>query len=233
MIIQSINGNNLNLVRPLYSRAQVENNIISIDDINDSLSLQKILTVDFLKKLGKEPVVHNNGFIVLNITQTKRLHIWGHPDIPQIRETQAIHDHVFGFRSFALVGQLTNVIYELIPNGSDYHIHLTSPSKYEIEPTNVFCDVKPKHITTIAPFGNKHGFPDFYDMKPWDLHKTLITGIAATVIHKTGKLLSTMNSQGQRAFCILPKEEKPYSHPSFSSIDKKVLWKIIKEVLTG
>ncbi len=232
MTINIINSGANSFLRPVYSRKQVENKIISLDEVNDSASLKAILTIDFLKGLGHKPVVHNNGFIVLNLTKRKRLHIWGHSDIPKIREEQAIHDHVFGFRSFSLVGKLSNINYELNTDDSKYQIYFTNQSNYLVEPSNVFCDVKLKQMTTIAPFGNKEELSDFYDIKPWDLHRTIVTEKAATVIHKSGNIVTTHNHQGQRAMVLIPKDKKPFIESPPLPINEKVLWEIIEDALT-
>ncbi len=231
MILDTVNNNSYRLPRPVYSRTQVANRIISLDEINDSISLKSILTIDFLRELNLEPVVHGNGFVLLSITPRTRLHIWGHPEIPQKEQSQSIHDHVYGFRSFALVGKLKSIRYELDFNNNDYQIYFTNPDRLGIEPTNVFCSIRQKDEVTIAPYGNNEGLPDFYDIKPWDIHINTVDGIAATVIHKTGFIPRTQNNQGQRSMCLLPRNGSPYSVTARAEIDKKLLWRIVEEVL--
>lgn len=59
------------------------------------------------------PRVHGNGFIQLDLDETMRLNVWGHPEIPHQSQTSKIHDHRFSFISHVIIGALTNIEYRI------------------------------------------------------------------------------------------------------------------------
>ena len=188
---------------------------------------------EYLHSLGTKPRVHNNGFIQLDLTGQRRLHIWGHLDIPQAKEKAFVHDHIFGFRSWGLIGKLKNIIYDLDLNGNKYEIYtpkITRGCDSTLEPTGVFCDVKVKHTDVIAARGNLDGLPDSYCIEPYLFHETFVSEPTATVIEKTGSTLA-QNPNGPRPRVLVPVGSKPDDQFSRHNTDERLLWRIIEEVL--
>lgn len=66
------------------------------------------------------PRVHGNGFIQLDLTDRRRLHIWGDPRIPRQRVPSTIHDHTFNFSSRVYRGQIIHreIALEPHPDGA-------------------------------------------------------------------------------------------------------------------
>ena len=71
----------------------------------------------------RELRVHGNGFIQLDVTPSRRLHFWGHPSIPRQKVACPIHDHVFGFHSRVIKGEIVNVTFLDDVIGFDYEVH--------------------------------------------------------------------------------------------------------------
>src|SRR4051812_11171605 len=68
--------------------------------------------IEGLRKYNKQPRVHPNGFIQVDINEAERLHCW-HPKLPYRQKTyHPIHNHIFTFDSVILTGRLINVRYE-------------------------------------------------------------------------------------------------------------------------
>ena len=216
----------------LHSRIENTTHSISIDDVNDSEKIKAILTKEYLRGLNTRPRVHNNGFIQLDLSQRRRLHVW-HFDIPENPENAPFHDHVFGFRSWALVGKLTNIIYELDFNKRDFEIYtprITKGCDSALEPTGKFCGIKPKTTNVIAPKGNSDNLPDSYGIEPFEFHGTFVSEPTVTVIDKTAPTLA-QNPTGPRPRVLMPVGNKPNSSYSQYSINPEELWRIIEEVL--
>lgn len=205
----------------------------SINEVNDSETLKAILTKEYLRGVDARPRVHNNGFVQLDLTPSRRLHVWGHLDIPIAREKAFVHDHIFGFRSWALVGKLTNVTYDLDFNRNDFEIYTpTVTNGYDsvLKPTGIFCGLKVKHTDTIAQKGNPDNLSDSYDIEPYVFHETFVSEPTATVIEKHGLTLA-QNPNGPCPRVLVPVGEKPDDEFSRYSTDVEKLWKIIDEVL--
>ncbi len=195
-----------------------------------------ILTPDFLRKLGEKPRVHPNGFVQVDITPKKRLHIWGHPDIPKQKVAMPIHDHVYGFRSLVLGGRLVNINYEADPDGNEFD--LWQPKRDRgmgggaIEPTGERCGIRPLSTEiVVAKDSPDDGSPTghFYDMPPWVLHETFVPEPTITLIDKDGATLD-QNPDGPRPRMLVPAGRQPDVFSRFT-MDEAQLWRIIDEVL--
>lgn len=229
----SINTGASNFFRQLQPLSLGGNTPLPLDEVTDSKAIKAILTKKYLQGLDARPRVHNNGFIQLDLTPRRRLHIWGHPDIPKSQEKAMIHDHIFGFRSWALVGKLQNVTYDLDFNGNKFEIYkprITNGYDSVLEPTGIFCSLRLKHTTIIAAKGNLENLPDYYNIEPYEFHETFVSEPTATVIEKTGDTLA-QNPNGPRPRVLVPVGEKTDRGFSRYSTNTENLWKIIEEVL--
>lgn len=171
------------------------------------------------------PRVHGNGFIQLDLTPTKRLHIWGHPDIPKQKTATPIHDHAFGFESRVLMGSLRNDRYEWQPSpGGDYEVHIVN--------------VRDREDTTLHGTG-EYGFlrymgtevfvpGDYYVMRPGELHESKPGEMAVSIIEKTGP---TLSQGGPTPRVFVKRGKKPDNSFHRYSMDATQLWAIIADVL--
>lgn len=72
---------------------------------------------EFLRSLGVDPHYFGLGFIQLKIDETTRMHFW-HPDLDGSDFEEEVHDHRYDFTSTVLVGELTNEVYQFVPDVS-------------------------------------------------------------------------------------------------------------------
>ncbi len=87
----------------------------------DHTQLMSLLDIDKLKASGEKPRLHGNGFIQLDLPQTRagvkqRLHIWD-TQLPKQRVSTQIHNHVFTFSSMVIQGRLINRRVQILPAG--------------------------------------------------------------------------------------------------------------------
>jgi hypothetical protein len=60
--------------------------------------------------LTAKPFLHGNGFMIVKLSDTERLHVW-HPSLPSQKVATPIHDHTFDFRSTVLRGVLAHTAF--------------------------------------------------------------------------------------------------------------------------
>jgi hypothetical protein len=69
--------------------------------------------IDFLKKLGKKPRFHGNGFTQLYLNKDVRLHVW-HPSLKPMRDHNSmIHTHRYDVNSVTYRGVLIHTTYDI------------------------------------------------------------------------------------------------------------------------
>jgi len=172
-----------------------------------------------------EPRVHGNGFIQVDLTSTRRLHIWGHPDIPAQRTPTPLHDHTFGFISRVLLGTMTNVKYTFKSNlNGDYVVHKVH--------------VRDREDTVLRPVDERgclfvesvrHWYcGQSYEMSPGEIHFSQPQGLCATIIEKVGLTLS-QGGPSPRVFVPVGIEPDNTFHRYDLTSDR--LWAIVADVL--
>src|SRR5580765_3414507 len=72
--------------------------------LTDKLKLE----VENGRRSGLRPRIHGNGFVQLDLTERRRLHVWGDSRIPRRLVPSQIHDHTFSFTSEIVIGQLVH-----------------------------------------------------------------------------------------------------------------------------
>ena len=184
-----------------------------------------------LRKNGRRPRVHGNGFIQLDLTEETRLHIWGDPRIPRQQVATPIHDHVFNFKSTVLVGRLINVRYDVTRRLDVVMTHeVYQPEIREGEDT-ILMPTR----DTVCPFvtggdlvmaGTLH--PTYYMHKQY-FHETVATEPSASVIVKD----SPTQAQGARTKprVLVPIGKKPDNEFNRYAADEDLLWHIIEQTL--
>ena len=132
---------------------------------------------------AKEPLpeiaVHGNGFLLVPVGPTTRLHIW-HPNVPKQVNPTPIHDHRFSFRSRVLVGELLNIIYREV-DGTTYSVHVCVPTH------GVNTELVPRGQTIGLEVASQTRYPMgwSYDMPKFLFHETLCSVPTATLMTKT------------------------------------------------
>lgn len=187
-------------------------------------------TLEKLKELGNRPRVHGNGFIQLDIDDRRRLHIWGHPEIPRQLTRSPIHDHIFSFKSRCLVGRLANVNYHqhIAPEGN-WCVHVPQVRKDEdtiLIPTQEKCFVVPASVEVI----DARGPVQTYQMPAYTFHETFTDGPAATVIVKDGPT-QAQGGAGLPRVLVNVEDKADNDFDRYDCADPETLWKIIEEVL--
>jgi len=183
---------------------------------------------------GRNIRVHGNGFIQVDLPENKRLHVWGHPDIPRQVESSQIHSHRFGFESTILVGSLVNVIYK--------KIKLTDQSEYSpSELFDVYVPVQRTLEDTVLV--REEGDPiclsptpialyragDTYSMLPKDIHETFVNQPTATLMTKTSVAPDDYVPE-----VFLPLNKKPdNAFNRYQNLGTEELWTIVQSVLSG
>lgn len=201
------------------------------------------LTVDYLRAYAQgRPRTSALGMIQLDLSSRRRMHIWGHPGIPKSRTFKpgekrvTIHDHVFGFRSTLYKGRMTNKVYELDPDGSQFRIYQARVRQGDdtvLQPTPDLCDIRLKHTDIVAPEGTREAgmeLPHEYVIKPFEFHDTIVAEPTVTIIDKDGPSLA-QRPDGPRPRVLVPVGQEPDNVYTRYMVPPERLWEIIEEVL--
>lgn len=136
---------------------------------------------------GARPRVHGNGFVQLDLTDRRRLHVWGDPRIPRQVTPSQIHDHTFSFTSQIIIGQLVHrVIFVNRDPGGGYDLHKAVVRQGEDtqlvkEPGRFSATIVTEHL---AVDGSKYSF------QAGQFHETVAPWLCVTVITKDGPTLA-------------------------------------------
>lgn len=194
------------------------------------------LTLDYIRNLGAEPRVHGNGFIQLDLTDRVRLHIWGHPDIPRQSQPTPIHNHVFSFRSWCLIGRLVNVEYELERSGAEFQIY--EAVTRQNEDTILVCDEELtgiRHVRTTVTVpealndGVSYEMRSSYYFHRFNFHEIFTPEPTITVMKKDGPTLA--QGSGISPAILVPTGRTPDNDFNRYGHDPKLLWDIIADVI--
>jgi hypothetical protein len=126
------------------------------------------------------PVVHENGFIQLPLSDRIRLHVW--PDGPIVKQAtdSPIHDHRFAFESYVLRGMLTHIEYEWWQDQTKptHRLHVVKPPKPGLTPTDEtgFLKIHSQY---------RLGADSAYTFGARRFHQSIGHGLTATVMVKT------------------------------------------------
>lgn len=182
-----------------------------------------MITLDEVKKHGRDIRVHGNGFIQIDLPDNKRVNVWGHPDIPRQAVSTQLHDHRFDFISFVLRGAMVNAGYQAyVPMHSPATHDVYTPEKREGEDTVLVphgpaLRVRPYHAQ-VVPAGESYRLP------AGSIHETFVNQPTATLMIK-----GDVRDIPVRVFC--PVGKKPDNdfvrHEAMNEAD---LWRIVTEV---
>lgn len=172
-----------------------------------------------------DPRVHPNGFIQLDLTETRRLHVW-HPRLPYRQTTyHSVHDHVFGFVSHCYSGRLGHVQYTVVPAARGTHILWQAK---QVGPEESVLKARSDRrfslfqlLTTVVQPGQSYGFG------PFDYHETLANEPTLTVIDKHGPTI--YQGSRRRPSVAVPFGVAPDNGFRRDDVDVEVLWDLIAD----
>lgn len=192
-----------------------------------------INTCQDVRREGAQPRVHGNGFVQLDITARHRLHIWGDPRIPRQLIPAQIHDHVFGFTSRVLLGQLVHrrmFVYEDKTFGEG-RIHGSLGAPYRRYQAVVTHGADTALVQQPGRWGaaimeeRLFRAGDVYTFAAGAFHETLAPWLCVTVIEKDGP---TLEQGGPAPSVLVPDGVAP--DPSFdryTAAPDDLLWAVI------
>lgn len=183
---------------------------------------------ELLKAPGVTPRVHGNGFIQVDLSKSVRLHVWGHPKIPRQSVATPIHDHIFGFKSTLIHGELLNITYRLVhghrydSTHEVYNVRMEEGDNTTLLPTDMFVTPLREKIDHLTP-----GIPH-YQMARGVFHETYAPCLAATVINKDAPTLAQRQiDYGTTPKVLVPRGFEPDNKFDRHAVDIDALWEII------
>lgn len=182
----------------------------------------------YLRSLGNKPRVHPNGFIQLDLSEKRRLHVW-HPRLTIRQRTfSPIHNHIFSFTSKVYVGRLINVIYGFKPNPSGSHeewqVRAIEGQNTELVKTEGGrINLDPLLVDVVVSGGE-------YTMDKRAFHETLCNEPTLTIMEKSDAEFS-MGPNCQGASVIVPWNEKPDNAFRRDDHDNHILWGYIDDTI--
>lgn len=182
--------------------------------------------IDFARKQGNRPRVHGNGFVQLDLTERRRLHVWGDPRIPRQTVPSTIHDHTFSFHSQVYVGQMVHREVGLYPDsdgGYEMYYAVTNHG----EDTRLVKTPTLYNVLIQREYLLKAG--DRYKFAARKFHETVAPWLCVTVIDKDGPSLS---QGGGNPNVLVPRGLEPDNTFDRYQTNPDLLWQVIEEALT-
>lgn len=181
--------------------------------------------VEAARDSGSRPRVHGNGFVQLDLTPRRRLHVWGDVRIPRQSVPSTIHDHTFSFQSTVYVGQLVHRVIGLYPgtNGA-YEMYYAVTNQGEdtrLVKTPVRYDALITEEHLLRP-------GDTYTFAARRFHETVAPWLCVTVIDKDGP---TLSQGGPNPNVLVPFGLTPDNSFDRYQTPPDFLWQIIFEAL--
>lgn len=184
------------------------------------------IDLESLKQFGAVPRVHGNGFIQLDLVPggARRLHIWGHPELPRQKVDTGIHNHRFDFTSECIRGRIINAVYT-------YHwdpeliTHIPhAPVVREGEDT-VLSPLSGRDLSLHKPQLEMVPEGQSYFMDGPDYHETFSDRPSATVMIKHRTI------PGMEPTVLVPVGQVPDNDFNRNAFSEGLLWRIIVDVL--
>ena len=186
------------------------------------------------------PRVHPNGFIQLDLDETRRLHVW-HPALPYRQRTyHPVHSHVFDFTSHVYSGRLVNVEYRaervfmsVAPDTAGLHSVAQAvcvdvgdggqETMLRVQDDRVY------RLNTMIAEALHPG--QSYDFPAGALHETLTGVPTLTVMVKHGR--TTHQGNPQSPSVMVPFGVEPDNDFRRDEVDVEVLWRLIGKAWPG
>lgn len=168
---------------------------------------------EFVRGRRARPVVHENGFIQLPLTEYIRLHVWPDGVITRQKTHNPIHDHRFSFESSVLLGTLRHITYGWIEDAAG-PMEVFSVLGGKLVPTSRFgqADVTSAYM---IPAGTSYFFAK------GQLHESQGIGLTATLMEK-------VETSALTARVLCPRGEPPdNTFDRWQENDEALLWQYI------
>ena len=175
---------------------------------------------------GKRPRVHGNGFVQLDLTDRKRLHVWGDHRIPRESIPSQIHDHTFSFKSTVILGQLIHrtILVAREPAGA-YDLYQAVVNHGE-DTRSVKQEGRVSAMITAEAL---IGAGQSYSFQAGRFHETVAPWLCVTVIEKDGP---TLSQGGPSPRVLVPAGLQPDNEFDRYVSASGFLWAIIFEALS-
>lgn len=194
---------------------------IKTEPVIDSLKIE----IESAHARGSRPRVHGNGFIQLDLTPQRRLHIWGDPRIPRQVIPSTIHDHTFSFRSVVYVGQLVHREIVLYPHARGAYEMYYAVTNHG-EDTRLVKTATRYNAVITAERLLRVG--DTYTFEARKFHETLSPWLCVTVIDKDGP---TLSQGGPNPNVLVPYGLEPDNTFDRYQAKPDLLWQVIEEAI--
>ncbi|MER9680793.1 hypothetical protein NKJ23_15875 [Mesorhizobium sp. M0184] len=181
------------------------------------------MTFDEIRAEGTGIRVHGNGFIQIDLPNSKRVNVWGHSAIPRQNVATQLHDHRFDFYSFVLRGTMVNAIYrESTTRGLDPSHDVYTPQPRAGEDTVLVPFGDPARLFIRQVDAMLQG--ESYRMRAGDIHETFVNQPTATLMLK-----GDVYDMPVRVFC--PRGKLPDNDFVRDQVMSEAdLWQIVREV---
>lgn len=173
------------------------------------------------------PRVHGNGFIQLDLTARRRLHVWGDPRIPRQVVPSTIHDHTFSFTSIVVGGQIVNRCVDLKEDSNGAYEMYQAVTNHG-EDTRLVKSSARFNATVTAEHLLRAG--DTYQFEARRFHETIAPWLCVTVIDKDGP---TLAQGGPNPNVLVPTGLQPDNTFDRYQVEPGRLWTIIYEALSA
>lgn len=185
------------------------------------------LEVERARSSGARPRVHGNGFVQLDLTERRRLHVWGDPRIPRQLVPSQIHDHTFSFKSTVYVGQLVHRAISLYPGTNGAYEMYYAVSNHGEDTRLVKTRVRYDSLITEERLLRAG---DTYAFQSRKFHETVAPWPCVTVIDKNGP---TLSQGGPNPNVLVPFGLEPDNTFDRYQTSPDLLWEVILEKLLG
>lgn len=176
---------------------------------------------------GTRPRVHGNGFIQLDLSPSKRLHVWGDSRIPRQAVPSPIHDHTFSFTSRIISGKLIHRTIAITPD-RDGAYRLYKAEVRHGEDTRLVLQPLRQMAVIVDERLLRAG--DSYAFKAGLFHETIAPWPCVTVIEKDGPSLA---QGGPAPRVLVPEGLTPDNDFDRYATPPELLWQIIEEALAA
>lgn len=176
---------------------------------------------DDILRDGRNIRVHPNGFIQIDLPENLRVHVWhNHLKQPE-RVSTGIHDHVYGFRSLILAGELLHSWYRIKPVvGGEFTIY--EAHKTDREDSELKLVLSEHELSKIRSSTMHAG--QWYTIDPLEFHLVDAT-LCATVIETFGAIPDA------KARVVFHNTSEPLKNFSRYQYDPGQLWELVEDVL--
>ncbi len=176
-----------------------------------------ISTLSELMARGEAPRWHGNGFVQLPLNARQRLHVWSNETTPLPENNATTHNHVWGMRSFVLMGALTHETYNVTMDGEGRY------DRHMVNSENEFVRVARVSAYSTGRYRLAEGSGYFF---PSGSYHTSVAASAMTLIDKEPMPFAPPGPD-----VLSPHGEEPYNAHGVSKLSVDEMWSIIQRAI--